>query len=339
MKIFHKTFVTSATLLLAFLLSACGAGTGIQHHESSSESTSVSTGIHQRTVTTDLGDVTIPTEPQRIVVLNYALTGYLFNLDLPVVGTTPLNAGSSQNSFSENWANEAQEAGTVLLPWANEGFDVEAILALEPDLIIAGGLGFPSMQAKQQYTELTKIAPTVVVSDQLTDWKSQLEFIATDVFDREDIYKELLATYDRRIQEVKNKISFPNEAAGYLLFSSDMSPFGIPEDSQLPLFFQELGVSPAPIQAENNFELYGSAGDSFAISAEQVSQTYTQPLLFVAGFNAETFELDDLRKNSIYASLPAFQEGTVEKLPYWFYRPDYDTTMDMLDYIEEHFAS
>lgn len=332
-----KALLAAITLTLTLLITACSSNsTGAQ--DSSAAPTS-NVQVSEHTVTTDFGDVTVPANPQRIVVLNYALTGYLFNLDLPVVGTTPLNAGSDENSFSENWTDQAEAANTTLLPWANEGYDLEAILALEPDLIIAGGLGFPYMQAQQQYEDLSTIAPTVVVSDQLTDWKAQLEFISLDVFEQDETHQELIDSYNQRLQEVKEKINLPSGEVGFLLFAPDMSAFGVPENSQLPLFFQDLGLTPAPIQAENNFELYGSAGDSFAISTEQVSQTYIQPVLFVAGFNADTFELEDLEQNSIYASLPAFTEGRVEKLPYWFYRPDYDTTMDMLDYLEENFAS
>ncbi|MFC6352299.1 ABC transporter substrate-binding protein [Rothia nasimurium] len=324
-------------LIVTLFFTACSPSNDEAQDSNPSPDSSVQ--VSQHTVSTDLGEVTIPANPQRIVVLNYALTGYLFNLGLPVVGTTPLNAGSDHNSFSENWAAEAKASGTTLLPWANEGYDLEAILALEPDLIVAGGLGFPYKQAQQQYEDLSKIAPTVVVSDQLADWKSQLNFLATEVFEQGDSYQKLIDSYQRRVEEVRANITLPQGPAGFLLFTSNMSAYGVPEDSQLPLFFQELGLTLAPIQADNKFELFGSAGDSFALSTEQVSQTYTQPTLFVLGFNAETFQLDDLKQNSIYASLPAFTEGTVAKLPYWFYRPDYDTTMDMLDYVEENFSS
>lgn len=207
MKTSLKAILTALILSFSLTLAGCGSKTASTPAETPDATSKVQVSEH--TVTTDLGDVTIPANPQRIVVLNYALTGYLFNLGLPVIGTTPLNAGSTENSFSDNWAEQAEAANTTLLPWANEGYDLESILALEPDLIIAGGLGFPNMQAQQQYTELTKIAPTVVVSDQLTDWKAQLEFIANDVFEQEETYKQLIDTYEKRVEEVKGKITLP----------------------------------------------------------------------------------------------------------------------------------
>ncbi|NEE17173.1 ferric enterobactin (enterochelin)-binding protein, partial [Streptomyces sp. SID7499] len=59
-----------------------------------------------RTVTTDYGKVKVPAEPKKVVVLNHALAGYLYDLDVPVRATIPEDA-ESKGEFSPNWAKEA----------------------------------------------------------------------------------------------------------------------------------------------------------------------------------------------------------------------------------------
>ncbi|MFC3241252.1 hypothetical protein ACFOJ6_01455 [Gordonia humi] len=107
-------------------------------------------------------------------MLNYALAGYLYDLDVPVVATTT-ESTDQKGEFAPQWADAATEQGTVFLPWSADGFDMEAILEQEPDLIVAGGLGFPFKHATTAYDELSRIAPTVIVSDDLTEWQSQYE--------------------------------------------------------------------------------------------------------------------------------------------------------------------
>ncbi|MGW0180594.1 ferric enterobactin (enterochelin)-binding protein, partial [Nocardia sp. NPDC003345] len=90
-----------------------------------------------RTVHTAQGDITVPADPQRVVVLNYALAGYLYDLDVPVVATTSEDSGKP-GEFSEFWKDDAAADNTELLSWSTDGFDYEAILAADPDLIVAG---------------------------------------------------------------------------------------------------------------------------------------------------------------------------------------------------------
>lgn len=71
------TGIVGPIIVLALALAGC-----------SSSGSEDSAGDATRVVKTDQGEVTVPADPQRVVVLNHALTGYLFNLDVPVVATT-----------------------------------------------------------------------------------------------------------------------------------------------------------------------------------------------------------------------------------------------------------
>ncbi|NHI09481.1 Iron-enterobactin transporter periplasmic binding protein [Streptomyces sp. KO7888] len=290
-----------------------------------------------RTVTTDYGKVKVPTEPKRVVVLNHALAGYLYDLDVPVRATIPEDA-DGKGEFSPYWAKEAKEDGTTFLPWSVDGFDLEAILALEPDLIVGGGIGFPLFQAEKVYDDLSDIAPTVLVGKELGDWRAQFSFLATDVFDKGDVYDEHVAAYDKRITEVKDAIEPPPGPVSFLAFTGDGTAYGLVENVGLPAEFKKVGIEPAPVFAKGGFKVYGQGGDMFELSTEKAGQTITQPSVFVMGFNADTTDVATLKKNPVFGALPAFKSGHAYDLPYWVLRGDYDESMALLDIIEKEFS-
>src|SRR3954453_23986062 len=84
------------------------------------------------TVKDDEGtDVTITSEPKKIVSLTPATTETLF----------AIGAGSRVVGKVQDPANYPPEASTVPEVATYAGVDVEKVIALEPDLVIAGGKG------------------------------------------------------------------------------------------------------------------------------------------------------------------------------------------------------
>lgn len=290
-----------------------------------------------RAVKTSQGEVDVPVAPKRVVLLNYALAGYLFDMDVPVVATTP-EVTDGKHEFNAAWAEKAQKAGTTFLPWSNDGFDMESILEAEPDLIVAGGLGFPLKHATAAYPELSKIAPTVVVSGDLTEWRDQYEFLADDVFNRPEKFAEASAAYDKRVAEVRDEITVPEGEITFLSLTAAGDVYVPIETRGLPAEFAKLGFRPAPLFATGRFQPYTPCGDSFALSTEQVGQWINQDTVFVLGFNADVTSVAELAKQPIYAALPAFQKKQAHDLPYWVQRSDYHEAMAMLGIVEGMFG-
>lgn len=290
-----------------------------------------------RTVHTAQGEVSVPADPQRVVVLNYALAGYLYDLDVPVVATVSEDA-DKQGAFSEFWKDEAAEDGTELLPWSTDGFDYEAILAADPDLIVAGGFGLPYPLAAKGYDRLSEIAPTVVVSNSMATWQEQFGFLAKDVFDKKDAYDGFVAEYDRRVGEVKQAITPPPGPVAYLTITADNSPYLLFENMGLPQTLAAVGFAPAPLVEQHGLQPYKPGGDMAELSTEQVGQLLTTPTVFVTGFNAATTDVATLAKQPVYAKLPAFTGGHAYDLPYWTVRGDYDEAMALLDLVEKQFS-
>ncbi|WP_280402132.1 ABC transporter substrate-binding protein [Nocardia carnea] len=290
-----------------------------------------------RIVHTDQGDVSVPADPQRVVVLNYALAGYLYDLDVPVVATVSEDS-DKPGAFSGFWKDEAAADKTGLLPWSTDGFDYEAILAAEPDLIVAGGFGLPYPLAAKGYDRLSAIAPTVLVSNTLATWREQFGFLAKDVFGKPDIYDKSVAEYDKRVTEVKQAITPPPGPVAYLTITADNSPYLLFENMGLPQTLAAVGLQPAPLVQQNGLQPYKPGGDMAELSTEQVGRLVTTPTVFIAGFNADTTDVATLSKQPVYAKLPAFAGGHAYDLPYWTVRGDYDEAMALLDLVEKQFS-
>lgn len=321
-----------AALTAAVLLALTGCG----GDESATPGEPTGSGADTRVVTTERGEVTVPADPQRILVLNSSLTGYFFALGKPVHASIPLTPTSEE--FPEAWADEAAEAGTTLIPWSDDGFNLETILAEEPDLIVGGGQGFPGRQGEEAYDELSQIAPTVLVSTDRVVWQDQLDFVANDLLGLPEVEQELLDAYADRVAEVKAAITPPPGPVGFLLTTPDKQPFSLPATSSLAQLVQEIGVTVDPILEDHpDLETVGT-GDSVRLAPETLDAVMDQPTIIVFGFNAETFDAAALAEDPIYAALPAFRSGSTFDLPYWAYRADYQTTFDALDVLERTFG-
>ncbi|NJI61530.1 ABC transporter substrate-binding protein [Microbacterium oxydans] len=314
-----------------FALASCAADPAPESGAGASEEATT------RVVTTEQGDVTVPADPQKVVVLNYALAGYLYDLDVPVAAVTSEDFGY-EASYSDFWAEDAEKQGTEFITWSGDGFDLEAILALEPDLIVGGGIGFPLFLATDAYDDLSDIAPTVLVSGDKATWQDQYSFLAEDVFGKGEVYDEALAAYEDRVDEVAANITVPAAPAAFFSILPDGTVYVAREDMGLPVVFDAVGIEAAPLFADGDYEPYTPGGDSFELSTEQVGQVITQPTVFITGFNTDIGDVDTLSENPVLAALPAFQNDAAYVLPYWVARGDYDEALALLDIIEELFG-
>lgn len=288
-----------------------------------------------RSVETPNGAVEIPNAPERIVVLNSALTGYLFDLGLPVAATVPTLEG---DDFSDLWRDGPERSGTDVLPSSPDSFDLEAILNADPDLIIAGGWGLPYHTADDVYDDLSDIAPTVLVDKQLKNWEEQFSFLAVDVFDQQEIHEELIAAYEERAEEVAASIELPEQPVSFIYTTPDKQPYLV-LDEYPPQVFLDVGFEIDPIGSEQELEPYTEGGDAAPLSIEQLGQQVDSPSVFIMGFNQETFSVADLESEPVWKDLPAFQDDRAFDLPYWALRHDYDQAFEVLDVIEQEFGA
>lgn len=183
---FNKKFALILSFMVIMLLAACGGG-----NDDASPKKNKDEGNKEIVLQDAKGEVKIPANPERIIA------PYLED-PLVALGVTP----AAQWSIGETVL-------TYLQPQLKDvpkiGWDVplEQTISYDPDLIIFSS---PSAIQEGQYEEYTKIAPTYVFKDEVTnDWREQLRVMGK-ILGKEDKAEKELKEYEEKVADAKKKL-------------------------------------------------------------------------------------------------------------------------------------
>lgn len=178
------------------------------------------------------GTFEVPVVPLRIVALNdQILTLPLYELGAPVVGTSgrmgedgkPFMRGG-MDTFGINFENT-----DIAFVGVGDGLDVEAIAALEPDLII--GLPYTEQSFIDQ---LQNIAPTVVIDETALGFEGTLRTLA-ELSGRVETFEARLDRYKSNIERAKEYIGAPQDISVAVTFT-------FPSGESLSVYRKGLGA-------------------------------------------------------------------------------------------------
>jgi iron complex transport system substrate-binding protein len=180
-------FFSIAALLL---LAACGAAKEKTTEKPETEKPKEETSY---TIEHAMGSTTIKGTPERVVILTNEGTEALL-----AMGVTPIGAVKSftGDPWYDHIADQLKETQVV---GVESEVNVEAIAALKPDLIIGN-----KMRQEKIYDQLNAIAPTVFAETLRGDWKTNFT-LYSQALNKEEEGKKILADYDARIAELKEK--------------------------------------------------------------------------------------------------------------------------------------
>lgn len=183
------------------------------------------------TVDTFTGQQTIPHNPQRVVVLEFALLDDLRELGLKdrVVGSVKGKIPSYLSEFADDkYAN----MGTMPEP------NFEKINEVAPDLIIASG------RMQKNIDRLKEIAPVLYLENDYNDYYGRLKkniFALAKVFDKEAVAEEKLANLDKQISSLA-QLTKGKTALVTIVNESRISAFG--DQSRYAMVYKNFGFSP-----------------------------------------------------------------------------------------------
>ena len=178
-----------------------------------------------REITHAMGVTEVPDNPQRIVVLTNEGTEALL-----AVGVTP--AGAVKSWLGNPWYDHiADQMADVTVLGEESAINLEVLVALEPDLIIAN-----KTRHEKIYDQLSAIAPTVASERLRGDWKINMALYteavgkgaegkaALDAFDARvaALHDELGASLDEKISIARfmagqTRIMFKDSFSGLIL--------------------------------------------------------------------------------------------------------------------------
>lgn len=232
--------------VMSFSLAACAKGgdkaDGVSSATTKNTTTAQVTGEQTTaqenstsvTITHELDTVEVPYDAQKIAVLDLAVLDIMDALGLGdrVVGIPKKSSVSYLTSYNENEAIE--NLGSL------KEVDMEALNALEPDLIFIGG------RLSSEYENIAKIAPTVLVSvdneaGYMKSFSDNVRTIAS-IFGLEEKAEELLSGFDARITTLKEAAEGKTAIVG-LVTSSSLNTLG--NGSRGSLICNEVGFTNA----------------------------------------------------------------------------------------------
>ena len=222
--------------LMAFLV-ACGG----EKEADTSADTPANDKAEEVEVKHELDEetVTVPKNPEKVVVFDFGILDTFDELGLEVAGLPQANVpGYLEKYEDEKYTN----VGSLKEP------DFEAIDALQPDLIIITG------RQAELYDEFKEIAPTIFVgldtSDYMVSFKHNMDLIA-EIFGKEDEMATELAEIDEQIAAINEKVSAQDKNALITLANEGkISAYGT--SSRFGLIHDVFGFKPADEKIESS---------------------------------------------------------------------------------------
>jgi len=189
-----RAVATAAGLVLA--LAACGGA------ESQTDSASASSGggeAQSVTVEHAMGTTEVECAPQQVITLGQGQTDSTLALGVTPVGVVKPWTDDWYDYLPEQ-VEQPEVIGTELEP------DLEAIAALQPDLILGSKLRHEAL-----YPQLSQIAPTVFSETIGVAWKENVSLWAKALC-RENKGEEILAAYEERADEIEQALQEQGKA-------------------------------------------------------------------------------------------------------------------------------
>jgi iron complex transport system substrate-binding protein len=289
--------VAALSLSLA-LLAACGSDAS--EPEATGAGSGAGTEPFPVTVAHKYGETVVPEEPKRVVSVGVTEQDTLLQLGVVPVGVTEWYG--EQPDATWPWAHDLLDGAHPEMLGTADGFELEKIAALEPDLIVGTNAGM----TEKDYRLLSAIAPTITSDEDATDyfspWQDQVLQIARGLgreADGQKIVDDLEADYAEVAAE------HPEWGDRTATFSQ-----GGPYDGILYVypaglstsFLTELGFT-----MTSGLEEYApEKGSQAEISAENVGLIDADVVVF-ATEDEEMFDV--LHKFGTIGSLPAVKEN------------------------------
>lgn len=313
-----KSPIAALFLCLTLLLSACSGGAASNNLSNGEIQTSSKQTIEvqeqTRVVSTMKGDVEVPINPERVVVLFYI--GDVLSFGMAPVGYSSVYDGAA---FEEELTDNIG-LGSWFEP------NAEAVLDLNPDVII-----MPDNE--ELYLQMEKIAPTIVLSLS-TPMDERLMKIG-EVLGKEKEAKELLSQFHAKVEDSKKKlqdagiynktVSIMEGGKGTM---SVVTSYGFGRGSQI--IYEHLGMKGPEIIREE-LEAGKDKDNATDVSLEKLSD-YAGDYVFRSSYEG----MEDLTSHPVWNSIPAIKEGRLIEIDFGLaYYSDIYSLNKQLDFVVE----
>ncbi|WP_405657729.1 ABC transporter substrate-binding protein [Streptomyces sp. RK9] len=276
----------------ALVLTACGSDSD----DSDGGSGSASGRTH--TVRTAMGDVKVPVEPKRVVVLDTAELDSALTLGVKPVGATHVEAAEGFPSYlPKDEVAGIKDVGEMLNP------NMEVIAGLKPDLILTS-----KIRHGAKYDQLKKIAPTVMTETTGHPWKENFQTHA-DALGRKAEAKKTVADYTAHTKKVTTAVGGPAKARATevnvvrFVEGADIRVYG--EQTYIATLLKDVGLGRAPLAKK------AKDGFSYDLSPEKIDMADTDVIFQSTYGDPEKSKQTRTVRSGLWKNMKAVKSGNV----------------------------
>ncbi|WP_329296201.1 iron-siderophore ABC transporter substrate-binding protein [Streptomyces pseudovenezuelae] len=293
--------VLLSVLLGTAVLAACGS------EDSSDDSTSAKAAAASsgfpRTLRTAMGEVKIPSQPERVVVLD---TGELD--DVTLLGVDPVGAVAPHfkteggfPTYLKGELDSTADVGPLLEP------DLEKIASLKPDLILSS-----KVRHEAVYDKLSAIAPTVFTETTGGVWKQNLK-VHAEALGLEKEAAAKVKEYETRAQAlgeaIRKKDGGTMPTASVVRFIAGPTRL-YQSNSYSGVVLNDIGLKRPASQVSNDPEV--TMKD---VSPEQIDRADADLVFVTTADTPDKTQQKQVTSNPVWKSLPAVKDGKVFEVP------------------------
>ncbi|MFH0401354.1 siderophore ABC transporter substrate-binding protein [Streptococcus sp. A23] len=228
---------------------------------SSAEQVSTSQDI---TIQTSTGETTVPSNPQKIVVLDYGVAD-----SLRALGKEDTIVGMPKDSLP-TYLKDLKDKKEITNVGNLREVNLETVAELEPDLIIL------SSRTQDQQAEFEKIAPAIYFENSTSDYLNSVKTNATELAKLfgDEAVKEAeskLADIDTLVQTAQDK-NKDTQLTTLTVLLNEGSMAGIAPDGRYSFIYKTLGFQPTDLKLKENTQGNQGRSHGSSLSLESVSQ-------------------------------------------------------------------
>lgn len=251
-----------------------------------------------------LGTTNVPLEPERIVSLSFVLT-FVLTDDLLALGVKPVASETYEADFAYL---EPLAEGIVPIPFRGDAYNLEAIVAVQPDLILVGAYNGELYGA--DYAQLSSIAPTVVVKETDSYIANRWVFDLGVVLGFEQAAAARWAEYQGKLGAARERLeqSVGDEKVGlFRVTARDFRIYGNVGYTAV-LYNEGVGLNPPQLTRELAWGKYNES-----VSLEVLPRLRDAEHLFVSvdGDEDAARVFSEVEENPLWRGLPAVRAGRV----------------------------
>jgi len=297
-----SALVATATAV-ALTLAACGGASDDTSGDTSAEPSS--DALFPVSIDSALGTAEIPAKPERVVTLGWGAADIAFSLGTTPVGIESDTWGGDAEGY-QPWFKQAVEASGDELPTTIAMYpelDIDAVVALEPDLVLAPQSGLD----QATFDQLSALVPVVAYPGE--PWQTSLEDQVTIAAEALGVPEKAQPLLDERQAAIDEAAADNPELAGttfaYVYGGDQPGALSVylPGDPRVELL-TGLGMELAPSVST----LTSSPGTFVAtLGLENADQLNDADLLFTWFNDAD--EQAATEAQPLWAQIPAFASG------------------------------